>query len=71
MENNMKTEWISVKDKLPEKEQVVLLYYNGDFLVGHIQILYSDGDVRFKEAPGGMYNIPATHWMPLPEPPSL
>jgi ABC-type proline/glycine betaine transport system substrate-binding protein len=66
----MKAEWISVKDKLPNKEQIVLMYYDGDILIGHIQIVYSDGSARFKETNGiFLYNIPATHWMPLPEKP--
>ena len=61
-------EWISVEDKLPEENQIVLMYYDGQFFLGCVQIVYSDGSARFKEVPGGMYNIPATHWMPL-EPP--
>jgi hypothetical protein len=67
-------EWISVKDRLPEDNEVVLLYYENDFLgteyfVGHIQIKYSDGETRFKECNGNLvYNIPATHWAYLEKP---
>lgn len=62
--------WISVKEGLPNEAQKVLFYHDGDYYVGVVQIIYSDGYVVFKELSGAfMYNIPATHWMPLPEPP--
>lgn len=58
-------EWISVKDKLPEKQTRVLLFDNCGFgiLTGRIGSAgwYLEGDLD-KYA-----NV--THWMPLPEPP--
>lgn len=63
-------QWISVKDKLPEETEMVLLYFEEEYFFGVIQIVYSDGCAVFKEwMPGGMYNIPATHWAKL-EPPT-
>lgn len=58
-------EWISVKDKLPEKQTRVLLFDNGGFgvITGRIGSAgwYLEGDLD-KYA-----NV--THWMPLPETP--
>lgn len=49
------SEWISVKDRLPEKYERVLIFDNKDgMLVGCFL------DKPWKEA---------THWMPLPTPP--
>lgn len=57
--------WISVKDKLPEKQTRVLLFDNGGFgiLTGRIGSAgwYLEGGLD------EFANI--THWMPLPEPP--
>lgn len=56
-------EWISVKDRLPEAEQRVVIFDRGQFSVsyltawGHWAIEQQD---VMKEP---------THWMPLPKPP--
>lgn len=60
-------EWISVEDRLPRYNQLVLIYHDQEYLIGWVQIIYSDGSARFKES-GGMYNIPATHWAELTPP---
>jgi hypothetical protein len=57
-------EWISVKDRLPEKWQNVLVVrtdgaFRFDF-VGSLDVWYDD--VNF-------VGYPVTHWMPLPQPP--
>ena len=49
-----KQEWISVKDRLPEKDEEVLVYWDDGFEIGR----YVGGEVG--------ENI---YWMPLPEPP--
>lgn len=62
--------WISVKDRLPEIEKSVLIYYpkwDGN----EIQVAKLDCDgITFDIC--GEFNIGTgviTHWMPLPEPP--
>ena len=63
-------QWISVKDRLPEKEQKVLVFYkaieeknriHNDVIATNWR--KSNGDF----IPFGGYEI--THWMPLPNPP--
>jgi len=52
--------WISVKDRLPERVQLVLCWNGGTFSTA---ILNENGEDVFNR----MWGI--THWMPLPEPP--
>ena len=61
-------EWISVKDRLPEKEGYVLIIYGK-----HLPFIamYCDGDFYSE---GEIWNPTheiwhPTHWMPLPDPP--
>ena len=54
-------EWISVKDRLPEKNADVLIY-NIEEYVG-TDFLTKDGKWFWNE------ELPPTHWMPLPQPP--
>ncbi len=49
-----KSEWISVKDRLPEKGKSVLVYWDDGFEIGE----YVGGEVGED-----------IYWMPLPEPP--
>lgn len=65
------SEWISVKDRLPEKNTVVLVY----FVKGILQLVdtaffvsksrWIDGDLRNWD------DEFITHWMPLPAPPEV
>ena len=55
----MMGEWISVKDRLPEREQLVLAY--------NVGMCESKEDMRICH--GWSASKIATHWMPLPEPP--
>ena len=50
------TEWISVKDRLPEAMQRVLTYHKRGAIRLHRWIMADKEDF--------------THWMPLPEPPN-
>ena len=67
------TEWISVKDKLPEYDEPVLTIFSVDGGYGAITIRLLTEDVNeiywlsdeFRKCP--LFNV--THWMPLPEPP--
>lgn len=67
----MESEWISVRDMKPEREQRVLCYS------GYIQIkvfdtycdsyIFYDGDTHCYCPIGQVEGV--THWMPLPKPP--
>ena len=57
------TDWISVKDRLPEDEQPVLVLACSRWMdVLH----YVAGKGWY---PGGLPICNSTHWQPLPEPP--
>lgn len=61
------SEWISVKDRLPEKGQDFLcIFKNGRIYDGYkSDSIYGDYIIH-----GVSYvNVFFTHWMPLPEPP--
>ena len=53
--------WISVKDRLPEKNTDVLIYNIEEYM--GTDFLTKDGKWFWNE------ELPPTHWMPLPEPP--
>lgn len=73
----MKTQWISIADKLP------LLYHNVLFCcytdertgcsfinIGSYEGRKTEGIAVVMEIPGDECDwLPCTHWMPLPEPP--
>ena len=67
------SEWISVEERLPEKKQDVLMYFNsGNMAVGwwhdedeHITFWCAYTDDGFYTDCDYM----PTHWMPLPAPP--
>ena len=59
--------WISVKDRLPEVGEDVLVFVTGSYMA--IGCLGLDGvfyDVNDSEG----HDITPTHWMPLPERPN-
>ncbi len=60
-----KPEWISVKDRLPEKNSIVLVCMdNGQYKVVLTSHLSSYGEwISYDK------NRKVTHWMPFPEPP--
>lgn len=64
-------EWISVKDRLPEKGQEVLAYRGG--FIGDLMDVYTYlGDDRWEDDYGYWETAETegiTHWTPLPEPP--
>ena len=68
---SLRPKWISVEDRLPEYDQVVLCYKDGRGVrIGkHMPATYADGVVAFKDLVRD-YAFGATHWMPLPEPPN-
>lgn len=70
------SEWISVKDRLPEITHIVR--DNGDGYSDDVLMLFTDGTIEVIEfelrdgvvetGHGNSLDI-VTHWMPLPEPP--
>lgn len=68
------SEWISVKDRLPENENEMVLVTDGKTVItGFRNWMYrSEPDSRLfvpgLKMGGGCMEV--THWMPLPEPPS-
>jgi hypothetical protein len=55
-------EWISVEDRLPENERVLVYIPQRDFLIADCV-----NGVWWEDQLGYVTGI--THWMPLPEPP--
>ncbi len=67
-------EWISVKDRLPEHGQDVIVY-GPDGVVAYVTYMANDNLLYtgFYFDVGGEYITllkGITHWMPLPEPPN-
>lgn len=58
-------EWISVKDRLPEDEEEVLIYEVGEMYIATytIKLFFTD----YNEDNVAIHH--PSHWMPLPEPP--
>lgn len=66
------SEWISIKDRLPEKDMLYVLVANVDGPMSDcICSMYSHKDKEFYNIYGALKLTvdPVTHWMPLPEPP--
>lgn len=59
--------WISVKDKMPEEDQHVLITDGEDVVEGWLDTC-SDKDVWYYSDYYQKQDI--THWMPLPKPPN-
>ena len=64
------SDWISVKDRLPEADCHVLCYYgfgsNEGRYMGTLDYYATDPDPHFQHEGLGLI---AYYWMPLPEPP--
>lgn len=60
--------WVSVKDRLSEKDVRVLVYTRNRFVstLCHEDIDYLEENGKFYRYNGNQY---ISHWMPLPEPP--
>lgn len=56
------SDWISVKERLPERAGVYLTYMNGITQTAFYDRIEGIWVV-------GKNKLPVTHWMPLPEPP--
>ena len=81
VENHKANEWISVKDRLPEKDwednqmwfsKVVLAATGGSILYGSFEVYKYNGTWEFASYDEDFEFdrcVTVTHWMPLPEPP--
>jgi len=62
-------EWISVKDRLPENEESIIIFDGREVFSG----IYINGYFRNHDceglAFGPLENKNVSHWMPLPKPP--
>lgn len=67
-ENYQKKEWISVKDKLPSKNEYVLAFDGNNMCVCWTDIGSHDYLFMFGMNSRSQFKN-VTHWMPLPEPP--
>ena len=56
-------EWISVKDRLPEKDEIVIICTDENFIYAGELV----GDTWFLD--NDSWTATVTHWMPLPQPP--
>ena len=59
-------QWISVKDRLPEEDQEVLIY---DWPSRSTCIFWKSRKLAHQWELSNGRNCNPTHWMPLPEPP--
>lgn len=76
----MKTEWISVKEKLPSFGESVICYYTPRTPVMEGKIIgilkrqdtldIPSGMLRLFDENGFALAAKVTHWMPLPQPPT-
>ena len=62
-------EWISVEDRLPEKNQAVLGWYKDNPFAGYTYGVVSWNGKGWVFVYAQRYVTNVTHWMPLPEPP--
>ena len=67
---NVGNKWISVKDRLPEGDKVVMCYKAGRGIrFGTLlDATYADGVQAFMDR-DRTFAFGVTHWMPLPQPP--
>ena len=64
-----KTKWISVKDRLPEKNQAVLGWYKDNPFAGYTYGVVSWNGRGWVFVYAQRYVTNVTHWMQMPEPP--
>lgn len=60
-------EWISVKDRLPQKYSNVLIYTSFGYVTNGMWVPYKN--IFVYDRGYELEKDEVTHWMPLPEPP--
>lgn len=66
------SEWISVKDRLPETEVFIYAEIRRDNkVIGYVvtAAIYEDGTIHTDDTRNLKVDDFVTHWMPLPKPP--
>ncbi len=67
----MQSNWISIKDKLPEEHERVLVWAEGHGIIIDSYSFNGFEHVKtFRDAWGWGYHKSVTHWMPLPPMPA-
>lgn len=61
------SEWISIEDKLPKRQENILVYSKYDFIC-MASLTNNHKNNKFYDGEGLAINS-ITHWMPLSEPP--
>ena len=64
IERGTAQEWISVKDRLPKNDEIVIICTDKNFIYAGELI----GDTWFLD--NDSWTATVTHWMPLPQPPN-
>lgn len=72
MQREIKSEWVSVKDRLPEDITDVLVTGWQGLFIAQLDFFGGDGKAWYKKEGGFIGHVNSnniTHWMPLPSPP--
>ena len=72
VENDQFKQWISVKDRLPEKDKLVLcIGKRGGMFIGEIHpfLVGRERNEVYCDVPNSRQGRYAIYWMPLPQPP--
>ena len=70
----LREQWISVKDRLPEKDEKCIFFATGneEAYIGKYAYTGKHGAVKFEKISGRRTVLyTASHWMLLPEPPEV
>ena len=65
----VRPKWVSVKERLPEKDQDVLIFCEGTYKPIDVS-RRCEADFSSRLGWGGRLDSDVNHWMPLPKPPS-